>query len=171
MHHLGVPTTRALSLVLSGDKVVRDMFYDGNPQAEPGAIVCRVAPSFVRFGNFEIFTMRDDREVLRQLADFTITRDFPHLGNPTTDTYIDGSGNLHAHRTLIVHGSRFCFVPGDDTDNVHPRFTIDYCLRLARNYDPADTEHHRRQGRVIVTDTNPDRVIDRCNSRLHLSMS
>ena len=54
MHHLGVPTTRALSLVATGEPVVRDMFYDGHPQAEPGAVVCRVAPSFVRFGNFEI---------------------------------------------------------------------------------------------------------------------
>src|SRR5687767_13521091 len=88
MHHLGVPTTRALSLVLTGEKVIRDMFYDGNPQAEPGAIVCRVAPSFVRFGNFEIFTMRQDHAVLRQLTDFTITRDFPHLGKPGPDTYL-----------------------------------------------------------------------------------
>ena len=45
MHHLGIPTTRALSLVGTGDPVVRDMFYDGNPRLEPGAIVCRVAPS------------------------------------------------------------------------------------------------------------------------------
>jgi uncharacterized protein YdiU (UPF0061 family) len=49
MHHLGVPTTRALSLITTGDRVVRDMFYDGRPQREPGAVVCRVAPSFVRF--------------------------------------------------------------------------------------------------------------------------
>ena len=54
MHHLGVPTTRALGLVATGESVIRDMFYDGNPEAEPGAIVCRVAPSFLRFGNFEI---------------------------------------------------------------------------------------------------------------------
>ncbi len=44
MYHLGVPTTRALSLVLTGDKVIRDMFYDGHPEAETGAVVCRVAP-------------------------------------------------------------------------------------------------------------------------------
>ncbi|OYZ68583.1 MAG: hypothetical protein B7X98_01905, partial [Methylophilaceae bacterium 17-43-7] len=43
MFHLGVPTTRALSLVTTGDQVVRDMFYDGHPQLETGAIVCRVA--------------------------------------------------------------------------------------------------------------------------------
>ncbi|MGD8790305.1 MAG: protein adenylyltransferase SelO family protein, partial [Burkholderiales bacterium] len=47
MHHLGVPTTRALSLVTTGEQVIRDMFYDGHPQAEQGAIVCRVAPSFI----------------------------------------------------------------------------------------------------------------------------
>lgn len=54
MHHLGIPTTRALSLVATGDRVVRDMLYDGNAQAEPGAVVCRVAPSFTRFGSFEL---------------------------------------------------------------------------------------------------------------------
>ena len=46
MHHLGVPTTRALSLVGTGESVVRDMFYDGHPVAEPGAVVCRVAAFF-----------------------------------------------------------------------------------------------------------------------------
>ena len=54
MHHLGVPTTRALSLVATGEAVVRDMFYDGRPRPEPGAIVYRVAPSFIRFGTFEL---------------------------------------------------------------------------------------------------------------------
>ncbi|MAV19819.1 MAG: hypothetical protein CMA17_05595, partial [Euryarchaeota archaeon] len=42
MHHLCVPTTRALSLVTTGEDVVRDILYDGRPAAEPGAIVCRV---------------------------------------------------------------------------------------------------------------------------------
>ena len=60
MHYLGVPTTRALSVILTGKQVRRDMFYDGNPQLEPGAVVCRVAPSFTRFGSFQIFTSRDD---------------------------------------------------------------------------------------------------------------
>jgi len=79
MHHLGVPTTRALSLVGTGDRVVRDMFYDGNARPEPGAIVCRVAPSFIRFGNFEIFASRDDRDNLRRLADYTLRRHFDDL--------------------------------------------------------------------------------------------
>jgi uncharacterized protein YdiU (UPF0061 family) len=82
MHRLGVPTTRALSLVATGEPVVRDMFYDGNPQAEPGAIVCRVAPSFVRFGNFEIHAALDERAQLRRLADWVITRHYPEFGPP-----------------------------------------------------------------------------------------
>ena len=79
MHHLGVPTTRALSLVATGDAVVRDMFYDGHPEAEPGAIVCRVAPSFIRFGTFELPASRGDVALLRALAEFCIWRDFPWL--------------------------------------------------------------------------------------------
>jgi serine/tyrosine/threonine adenylyltransferase len=79
MHHLGVPTTRALSLVSTGEPVMRDMFYDGRARPEPGAIVCRVAPSFIRFGNFELPASRGDHELLDRLVTFTIDRDFPEL--------------------------------------------------------------------------------------------
>src|SRR5947207_15250581 len=79
MFHLGVPTTRALSLVGTGEAVIRDMFYDGHPRPEPGAIVCRVAPSFIRFGNFELPAARQDVRLLEQLVSFTIRRDFPEL--------------------------------------------------------------------------------------------
>ena len=79
MHHLGVPTTRALSLVLTGDQVLRDMFYDGDAKLEPGAIVCRVAPSFIRFGNFQLPASRGELPLLNQLIDFTIRRDYPEL--------------------------------------------------------------------------------------------
>ncbi|MGD5182302.1 protein adenylyltransferase SelO family protein, partial [Xanthomonas citri pv. citri] len=75
MHHLGVPTTRALSLVGTGEEVVRDMFYDGHPRPEPGAVVCRVAPSFLRFGSFELPASRRDDALLEQLARTCIGRD------------------------------------------------------------------------------------------------
>jgi uncharacterized protein YdiU (UPF0061 family) len=81
MHSLGVPTTRALSLVATGEAVVRDMFYDGNPAPEPGAIVCRVAPSFVRFGNFQIFTAHGETEALKRLADYVMREHFPGIGS------------------------------------------------------------------------------------------
>lgn len=78
MHHLGVPSTRALSSP-TGEPVVRDMFYDGHPVEEPGAVVCRVAPSFTRFGHFELPASRGDEVLLRQMVNFTIARDFPGL--------------------------------------------------------------------------------------------
>src|SRR5262245_6776719 len=77
MYHLGVPTTRALCLVATGEVVIRDMFYDGNPQPEPGAVVCRVAPSFVRFGNFQIHAAYGELEALKRLADYVICAHYP----------------------------------------------------------------------------------------------
>jgi len=79
MHHLGVPTTRALSLVGTGDAVIRDMFYDGHAAPEPGAITCRVARSFLRFGNYQILAARRDIETLRRLVSFTAREHFPEL--------------------------------------------------------------------------------------------
>ncbi|KAI4334692.1 hypothetical protein L6164_013407 [Bauhinia variegata] len=83
MHHLGIPTTRALCLVTTGKLVTRDMFYDGNPKEEPGAIVCRVAQSFLRFGSYQIHASRDkeDLGLVRALADYAIMHHFPHIEN------------------------------------------------------------------------------------------
>lgn len=133
MHHLGVPTTRALSLIATGDQVRRDMFYDGNPQMEPGAIVCRVAPSFTRFGNFELFAARNDVQLLKQLADFTISTDFPHLIKADTEfnaeLYVRWLSEI-CERTamMIAHWMRVGFVHGVmNTDNMSILgLTIDY---------------------------------------------
>jgi len=132
MHHLGIPTTRALSLVATGETVVRDMFYDGNPKAEPGAVVCRVAPSFLRFGSYEIFSARNDIDGLRTLANYTIARDFPELPNataPDTGTYTAWFDTI-CQRTarLIVDWMRVGFVHGVmNTDNMSILgLTIDY---------------------------------------------
>jgi len=145
MFHLGVPTTRALSLVTTGQQVVRDMFYDGNPQREPGAVVCRVAPSFIRFGNFEIFASRGDIDNLRKLAHYTITTDFPHLAPApsaqwTSETYVrwfDEVCLLTAE--MIVHWMRVGFVHGVmNTDNMSILgLTIDYGpYGWLEDYDP-----------------------------------
>lgn len=129
MHHLGIPTTRALSLIATGDGVLRDMFYDGNARIEPGAIVCRVAESFIRFGHFEIFAQRNDTHTLRLLADFTLRHHFPHLGTPGKDTYLDWFDEV-MQRTLdlTVHWMRVGFVHGVmNTDNMSILGqTIDY---------------------------------------------
>jgi len=89
MYHLGVPTTRSLSLSLTGDEVLRDMMYDGNAAYEKGAVVCRVAPSFIRFGNFQIFTARQDIENLRKLTDYTIKHFFPNIKSSGKQAYLD----------------------------------------------------------------------------------
>ncbi len=129
MHHLGVPTTRALSLVSTGEQVVRDMFYDGNPKPEPGAVVCRVAPSFTRFGNFQLFAARGEIDVLKQLADYSIRTDFPHLGEPSRDTYLAWFEEVcRTTAQMIVHWLRVGFVHGVmNTDNMSILgLTIDY---------------------------------------------
>ncbi|MDN5850969.1 MAG: YdiU family protein [Nitrococcus sp.] len=140
MHHLGVPTTRALSLVLSGEQVLRDMFYDGHPAPEPGAIVCRVAPSFTRFGHFEILAAHDNTTLLRRLLDYTIRTDFPHLGEPDPRTYIAWFEEVCRRTlTMIVHWMRVGFVHGVmNTDNMSILGqTIDYGpYGWLEGYDP-----------------------------------
>lgn len=79
MHHLGIPTTRALSLVGTDSTVLRDMFYDGHPEHEPCALVCRVSKSFLRFGHFELLAQRDELELLRRLADYALAAYFPQI--------------------------------------------------------------------------------------------
>jgi len=129
MHHLGVPTTRALSLALSGDEVLRDMLYDGNPAYEKGAIVCRVAPSFLRFGSYEIFASRGDTKNLKQLVDYTIKHFYPEIEQKTKDGYVEFFREV-SHKTLdmIIHWQRVGFVHGVmNTDNMSILgLTIDY---------------------------------------------
>lgn len=134
MFHLGVPTTRALSLVTTGEWVRRDMFYDGNPQLEPGAVVCRVAPNFTRFGNFEILSARGDINLLKKLADFTIRTDFAHLvidtsADITAEIYLQWFAEICISTAqLIAHWMRVGFVHGVmNTDNMSILgLTIDY---------------------------------------------
>lgn len=142
MHHLGVPTTRALSLVSTGETVWRDMFYDGNPAPEPGAIVCRVAPSFIRFGHFELPAARQDRVLLQRLVDFTIARYFPELttaADPLAAWFLavcERTGRLLARWMQVgfVHGVM-------NTDNMSILgLTIDYGpYGWLEDYDPGWT--------------------------------
>jgi serine/tyrosine/threonine adenylyltransferase len=145
MFHLGVPTTRALSLILTGEAVERDMFYDGHPKLEPGAVVCRVAPSFTRFGNFQIFAAREEVEVLRRLMAYTLWTDFPELGSnagtfPSSDLCLQWFETV-CQRTMemIVHWMRVGFVHGVmNTDNMSVLgLTIDYGpYGWLEGYDP-----------------------------------
>ncbi len=132
MHALGVPTTRALSLVATGDTVVRDMFYRGDPRPEPGAIVCRVAPSFLRLGHFELPASRGDTALLEKLLDFAIERDFPGLlrevDDPATRRIEWFARVCELTATMVAHWMRVGFVHGVmNTDNLSILgLTIDY---------------------------------------------
>lgn len=143
MFHLGVPTTRALSLILTGNSVERDMFYDGHPMEEPGAVVCRLAPSFLRFGNFELFAARGEVERLRQLADFTIATYFPHLSKPSGAAYSRFfEAVCQSTAQLMIHWMRVGFVHGVmNTDNMSIHgLTIDYGpYGWLEGYDPTWT--------------------------------
>lgn len=160
MHHLGVPTTRALSLVGTGEHVVRDMFYDGRPRAEPGAIVCRVSPSFLRFGSFELPASRGETSLLQQLVDACIARDFPELAGQGEALYGDWFAQI-AVRTaeMVAHWMRVGFVHGVmNTDNLSVLgLTLDYGpYGWVEDFDPDWTPNTTdAQGRRYRFGTQP----------------
>lgn len=150
MHFLGVPTTRALSLVTTGTGVVRDMFYDGDPQMEPGAVVARVAPTFLRLGNFQIASSRGDLDLLNATADYAIRMHFPQFENLPKEQVEDKENRyiallrevaeLNAKMVARWHG--IGFVHGVmNTDNFSILgLTIDYGpYGFLDNYDPSYT--------------------------------
>jgi len=147
MYFLGVPTTRALSLVGTGEEVIRDMFYDGHPAPEPGAIVCRVAPTFVRFGNFQVHAALGEEEPLRRLADYVLRHHY--RGHSDISWYQEV-----CRRTalLMVDWMRLGFVHGVmNTDNMSILgVTIDYGpYGWLEGYDPQwtpnTTDAHTRR--------------------------
>ncbi|MGD9948048.1 MAG: YdiU family protein [Desulfobulbus sp.] len=143
MYHLCIPTTRALSLILTGESVMRDMLYDGHPALEPGAVVCRLAPSFLRFGNFELLAARGELDTLKQLVEYTIRNHFPHLGAPTRESMLQWFEQIcRLTAELMVHWLRVGFVHGVmNTDNMSILgLTIDYGpYGWLEDYDPTWT--------------------------------
>ncbi|WP_298316538.1 YdiU family protein [uncultured Aquimarina sp.] len=129
MYHLGVPTTRALSLAITGDQVLRDILYNGNAAYEKGAIVCRVAPSFVRFGNFEILAAHGDHKNLKLLADYTIKYFYPEITESGKDAYVKLLSEVSKRSLrMVIDWQRVGFVHGVmNTDNMSILgLTIDY---------------------------------------------
>ena len=129
MFHLGVPTTRALSLAITGEPVSRDLLYDGHPADEPGAVVCRVAPSFLRFGSYEIHAARGELDTLRRLVRFTIERHFPAYADGDRLDIAGWFAEVAARTAwLVAEWLRVGFVHGVmNTDNMSILgLTIDY---------------------------------------------
>lgn len=80
MFALGIPATRALAAVLSGDRVQREVGL-------PGGVFTRVAASHIRVGTFQFFAAREDDEAIRSLADYVIDRHYPDAKN-TENPYL-----------------------------------------------------------------------------------
>jgi uncharacterized protein YdiU (UPF0061 family) len=121
MHALGVPTTRSLAVVTTGEQVVREELL-------PGAVLTRVAASHIRVGTFEYFAVRDDREAVGQLLDYVITRHYP----VTRDAKVPALAVLEAvaqrQAALIADWLGIGFIHGVmNTDNMAiSGETIDY---------------------------------------------
>jgi len=117
---------------ITGEQVMRDMLYDGHPALEPGAVVCRVSSSFVRFGHFQMLTARQETDLLATFTDFVIRREFPTIAAAHQDAksrYLALFDEV-CQRTaaLMVHWMRVGFVHGVmNTDNLSILGeTIDY---------------------------------------------
>jgi uncharacterized protein YdiU (UPF0061 family) len=139
IHGLGIPTTRALSLVTSDTLIARDPLYSGNVVQEKASVVCRVAESFLRFGSFEIFKKTDERTGMEGPSSSDEIRDdlLPRLANFVMDSYYPQvNGNVSfffdevVRRTasLVAHWHTVGFCHGVlNTDNMSILgLTIDY---------------------------------------------
>ncbi|MEP6388739.1 MAG: protein adenylyltransferase SelO [Halioglobus sp.] len=112
MHALGVPTTRALAAVTTGDQVVREKF-------EPGAILARVASSHIRIGTFQYFSAQKNSDALSALVDYTLARHFPDAVGTGNDAQALLLCVIQAQAKLIAHWQLLGFVHGVmNTDNM-----------------------------------------------------
>jgi len=121
MHHLGIPTTRALGIIGSQTKILRN-------QIECGAIVMRMSPSWVRFGTFEYFYYFKEYEKLKSLADYVITESYPHLQNDEDRYFKFFCEVVERTAKLIAQWQGLGFCHGVmNTDNMSiAGLTIDY---------------------------------------------
>jgi serine/tyrosine/threonine adenylyltransferase len=133
MAALGIPTTRSLAAVLTGESVVRETLL-------PGAVLTRVASSHIRVGTFQYFAARNDTEGVRRLADHVIARHYPQLANTERPYYALLQGVIARQAQLVARWLLIGFIHGVmNTDNTSVSGeTIDYgpCAFLDR-YDPA----------------------------------
>lgn len=133
MAALGVPTTRALAAVATGDRVQRETGL-------PGAVLTRVAASHIRVGTFQYAAARGDAEALRSLADYVIARHFPDAADADNRYLALFDHVVRAQASLVAHWMSLGFIHGVmNTDNMAiSGETIDYgpCAFLD-TYDPA----------------------------------
>ena len=121
MHHLGIPTTRALSAVQTGEWVQRETML-------PGAVITRVAASHIRVGSFEYFAARNDLEALQTLCDYAISRHCPEAAKDDHPSLALFRWAVERQAQLVTHWMGVGFIHGVmNTDNMAiSGETIDY---------------------------------------------
>jgi uncharacterized protein YdiU (UPF0061 family) len=133
MASLGIPTTRSLAAVLTGESVVREALL-------PGAVLTRIASSHIRVGTFQYFAARNDPEGVRRLADHVIARHYPQLANADRPYHALLEGVIARQARLVARWLLIGFIHGVmNTDNTSiSGETIDYgpCAFMD-HYDPA----------------------------------
>lgn len=152
MHGLGIPTTRALSIVGSADEIYRE-------QIETAAVVMRLAPTFVRFGSFEVFFSRGQPEAVRILADYVIARHYPELVNALDKYPRFLRAVVLATAQLIAQWQAVGFAHGVmNTDNMSILgLTLDYGpFGFLDAYEPGYICNHSDQGGRYAFDQQPD---------------
>ncbi|KFV96062.1 Selenoprotein O, partial [Eurypyga helias] len=155
MFHLGIPTTRAGTCVTSDSKVIRDIFYDGNPKSERCTVVLRIASTFIRFGSFEIFKPPDEytgrkgpsvnrNDIRIQMLDYVISTFYPEIQEAYSDSSIQRNAAFFKELTkrtarLVAEWQCVGFCHGVlNTDNMSiVGLTIDYGpFGFMDRYDP-----------------------------------
>jgi len=144
MHALGIPTTRSLAVVTTGEPVFRETVL-------PGAVLTRVAASHLRIGTFEYFAAQGDQEAITILAEYAIARHYPALQASPPPYLALLAAVREAHATLMARWMQVGFIHGVmNTDNMTiSGETIDYgpCAFMDA-YDPATVfssiDHHGR---------------------------
>jgi len=121
MHHLGIPTTRALGIIGSNTKLLRN-------NIETAAIVMRMSPSWVRFGTFEYFYYLKEHDKLKDLADYVIAESYSHLKEDEDKYFKFFTEVLECTASLIAAWQGIGFCHGVmNTDNMSiAGLTIDY---------------------------------------------
>ena len=132
MHALGIPTTRSLAVVTTGERVFRE-------DALPGAVLTRVAASHVRVGTFQYFAARGDQDALRELLDYVIARHYPEARDADVPALAVLTAVTQRQVALVADWMLVGFIHGVmNTDNMAlSGETIDYgpCAFMD-NYDP-----------------------------------
>uniref|UniRef100_T1HB56 Selenoprotein O n=3 Tax=Rhodnius TaxID=13248 RepID=T1HB56_RHOPR len=145
MFYLGIPTSRAGAIIVSKDKVIRDLLYDGHPILESASVVLRIAPTWFRIGSFELLMRNGDITVLENLTSFVIKHHFPEI--PDDDNKIINFLRkvFRLNSDLVVAWQSIGFTHGVmNTDNISiVGLTIDYGpFGFMEAYDPLYVPNH-----------------------------